>query len=239
MGRRPWEVVENRDDGASTRTLRVRPIGHDGFAFEPGQFAWLVTGASPWSSQAHPLSISSSSERGPDGSIEFSIKAVGDWSSVTVPAVPVGARVWVDGPFGAFTIDRRPAQGFVMIAGGSGIVPFRSMLLSMRDRGDRRHVVLIYAAHDESRAIFRDELAALGEAQGLDVVFVFEEPGPAWRGERGRISRDLLQRRLPPQFRRYGYFICGPAAMMDAVEPMLTGLGVPRGAIDTERFNVV
>jgi predicted ferric reductase len=47
MRRRPWEITDNRDEGASTRTLRVRPTGHDGFNFEPGQFAWLVTGATP------------------------------------------------------------------------------------------------------------------------------------------------------------------------------------------------
>jgi len=239
MRQRPWQVADNRLEGGSTRTVRVRPLGHDGFAFEPGQFAWLVTGASPWSAQQHPLSISSSAERVPDRALEFSIKALGDWSATTVPALTPGTRVWVDGPFGAFTIDRKGGQGFVLIAGGIGIAPFRSMLLTMRDRGDRRHVVLFYAAHDDTRTIFGSDLEMLREAVALDVVYVFEAPPPGWTGERGHLTVDILRRHLPAQFRRYGYFVCGPTPMMDAVEPMLLTLGVPPGAIDTERFTMV
>ena len=239
MQRRPWEVTENRDEGASTRTLRVRPVGHDGFEFEPGQFAWLITGSTPWSSQRHPLSISSSAERAENGAIEFSIKALGDWSLEVVPRLTPRAHVWVDGPFGAFTTDRKIGQGFVLIAGGIGIAPCRSMLLTMRDRGDRRHVVLFYAAHDETRIVFRNELEALRETLNLEVVHVFEQPRADWPGERGQITVDLLRRHLPRQFRQYGYFVCGPPPMMDAVEDTLVNLGVSRGFIDTERFHVV
>lgn len=236
---RPWTVVDNLDRGASTRTLRVRPAGHAGFAFEPGQFAWLITGASPFSSQQHPLSVASSAERPADGSIEFAIKALGDWSSVVVPGLAAGARVWVEGAFGAFTTEGRGGQGFVLIAGGIGIAPVRSMLLSMRDRGDRRHVVLLYAAHDETRAPFRQEIESLRAELNLDVVYVFESPPEAWTGERGVITSEVLRRHLPPHYRRYHYFVCGPPPMMDAVEALLIEAGVAPAAIDSERFQVV
>lgn len=239
MRRRPWEVVTNRDEGGGTRTLHVRPVGHQGFAFEPGQFAWLVTGTTPWSSQQHPLSISSSAEPSADHGVEFSIKGLGDWSSKTVPQLTAGTRVWVDGPFGAFTIDRKPAQGFVLIAGGIGIAPLRSMLVTMRDRGDRRHVLLFYAAHDETRVVFRQELEALRQSMALDIVYVLEQPSAGLPVERGVMTPDILRRHLPAQFRRYAFFICGPSPMMDAVETMLLTLGVSSGSIDTERFYTV
>jgi predicted ferric reductase len=239
LQRRPWEVTENRDEGANTRTLRVRPVDHDGFDFEPGQFAWMITGATPWSAQQHPLSISSSAERSREGAMEFSIKALGDWSSHVVPRLASGTRVWVDGPFGVFSIDRKYGQGFVFVAGGIGIAPFRSMLLTMRDRGDRRHVVLFYAAHDQTRIIFARELEALREKLNFDIVYVFEEPRADWPGERGQMTVDVLRRHLPSQYRRYGYFVCGPPPMMNTVEGMLVALGVSGAAIDTERFNVV
>jgi predicted ferric reductase len=236
---RPWEITDNRDEGANTRTLRVRPVDHDGFDFEPGQFAWMITGSTAWSAQQHPLSISSSAERARDGAVEFSIKALGDWSSHTVPRLASGTRVWIDGPFGVFTIDRKYGQGFVFVAGGIGIAPFRSMLLTMHDRGDRRHVVLFYAAHDQTRTIFAHELEALRGTLNLDIVYVFEAPDANWAGERGQVTVDVLRRHLPSQFRRYGYFVCGPPPMMTAVEGMLAALGVSSGSIDTERFNVV
>jgi predicted ferric reductase len=237
---RPWEVVTNRDVGGSTRLIHVRPTGHAGVRFEPGQFAWLITGRTPLWAEQHPLSIASSAENSPAEGIQLSIKALGDWSSTTVPDLAPGHRVWIDGPFGAFTTERKAAQGFVFIAGGIGIAPMRSMLLTMRDRNDRRHALLIQAAHDETRLLFRDELTELRQALNLDIVYVLEA---APRGdcpfEHGYVSRNLLEKHLPAQFRRYHYFVCGPPPMMDAVERALVSLGVPRRAIDSERFNVL
>jgi predicted ferric reductase len=237
--RRPWEVVSNRDEGGSTRTLRLAPVGHRGFAFEPGQFAWLITGRTPLWSQQHPISISSSAERSTDGGIEFSIKALGDWSAHDVPALAPGRRVWVDGPFGAFTPDRRPGQGLVLIAGGIGIAPMRSMLLTMRDRQDRRDVVLVHAAHDETRLLFQREMDDLRQVLNLRVTYVLEEPDNGWPGERGVITRDLLAAHLPRHYRRYQFFVCGPAPMMDSLGDILMELGVSPGSIQTERFTMV
>lgn len=235
---RPWVVVDNVDQGTDTRTLRVRPVGHPGFAFEPGQFAWLITGRSPFSRQQHPLSMSSSAERPVDGAIEFSVKALGDWSTGVIPHLPPGARVWVEGPFGAFSPEGKSGQGFVLIAGGIGISPMRSMLQTMRDRGDRRHVVLFYAGHD-AHLPYRADIESLRGAVDLDIVPVLEAPPAGWTGERGYLTMDVLRRHLPPQFRRYHYFVCGPPPMMNAVEAMLLGAGVAASSIDSEHFNLV
>lgn len=236
---RPWEVVRNDDAGAGTRTLAVRPRGHTGFDFDAGQFAWLVTGSSPFSRQQHPLSISSSAERAPGEPIEFAVKALGDWSGEVVPRLPRGARVWVDGAFGAFTSERKTAHGFVLIAGGIGITPMRSMLLTMRDRADQRPVILLYAARDESHLLFRHELENLRESLDLDIVLVLERPPTDWLGERGYLDREMLRRRLPADFQRYHYFVCGPRPLMDAAEAALVDAGVASRAIDSERFDVV
>ncbi len=237
--RRPWRVVANRDEGASTRTLRVRPEGHDGMAFQAGQFAWLLTGRSPMLAQQHPLSMSSSAEADDEHSVEFTIKALGDWSAHEVPALVPGTRVWVDGPFGAFTEGRHPAQGLVLVAGGIGISPMRSMLRTLRDRDDVRPVVLFYAANDASRTVFGDELTSLERSLNLTLVYVFEHPDREWGGERGRITEGMLRRHLPHHFKRFQYFVCGPGGMMDATERLLIGIGVPRRLINTERFDVV
>lgn len=239
LWRRPWEVVENHDAGGSTRLLRVRPVGHGGFDFEAGQFSWLVTGSSPlWSAQ-HPISMASTAERPRDAPIEFAIKALGDWSTHVVPRLAPGARLWVDGAFGAFTPEGLPAQGYVLIAGGIGISPMRSILLTLRDRDDVRPIVLFYAAHDWSRVSFRGELEALSRTLNLTIVFVFEKPGGDWEGECGFITADVLRRHLPRQHRRFAYFVCGPVPMMDAMEAALLELDVPADAIHSERFDMV
>ncbi len=239
LWRRPWTLVENRDVGGSTRLLRVRPVGHEGFAFEAGQFAWMITGTSPlWSAQ-HPISMASSAERPADGTIEFGIKALGDWSGSVVPSLTPGSRLWLDGAYGAFTPEGHPAQGYVLIAGGVGISPMRSILQTLRDREDVRPIVLFYAVHDWSRVAFRDEIDAFARTLSLSIVYVFERPGEDWTGERGFVDADLLRRHLPRQYRRFLYFVCGPIPMMDALEKTLVEIGVPAGAVQTERFDMV
>jgi ferredoxin-NADP reductase len=156
-----------------------------------------------------------------------------------VPEVAAGSTMYLNGPFGGFSLDREPGQGFVLVGGGIGITPLRSMLLTMRDRGDVRPAILFYGARDWSAVVYRDELERLQKQMNLKVVYVFEKPDAAWTGERGYITPDLLKRHLPAQFRRYQYFMCGPTPMMNAVEEHLAAVGVPRSRIHSERFDVV
>jgi ferredoxin-NADP reductase len=53
------------------------------------------------------------------------------------------------------------------------------------------------------------------------------------------VSAELLARHLPRGYRRFQYFICGPAPMMDAAETALVELGVPAERVHTERFDMV
>lgn len=237
--KRPWELVENRDEGASTRTLVLRAVGHEGLRFAPGQFVWLGTRREGLFAQEHPISIASSPELDGGRTLELAIKALGDWSSTTVPALERGARVRIDGPFGSFSPDALAAQRLVLVAGGIGVTPMRSILLAMRDRGDRRPVTLFYAAHRRARAMFAAELERLQDELELRVVFVFEAPEEGERCERGLLSTALLRRHLPSDLRFTRFFVCGPAPMMDAMERIACELGVPPDRVHTERFDMV
>ena len=239
LWRRPWEIVENRAENRDTHTLVLRPVGHAGFLFEPGQFAWLNTGGTPFHGDRHPISMSSAAGDEAGQEVAFTIKALGDWSGEVVPRLAPGRRVWVDGPHGDFTADREQGPGYVLIGGGSGICPLVSICATMARRGDVRPVILFYAASQRSRMAFEGQLAELAGRMNLRVVPVLEEPPAEWTGEQGYLTVDALRRHLPPQYRRFQYLVCGPEAMMDAVEPMLLQLGVPVDRIHTERFVMV
>jgi len=58
--RRPYDVVDVRPERGDAWTVVVRPRGHQGFRYHPGQFAWLTLRASPFAMREHPFSISSS-----------------------------------------------------------------------------------------------------------------------------------------------------------------------------------
>lgn len=239
---RPWEVVENRREHGQSHTLVLRPVGHEGFLFEPGQFAWIGFGRNPLSTVQHPISFSSNGDiPSHDGAIAFTIKELGDWSSSVVPRISPGTIGWVDGPHGVFTIDREEGAGYVLIGGGVGITPLFSMLQALETRGDVRPVFLFHAANDYDDLTFREELAAMAERMpSLTLVTVLLQAGEEWDGERGFVTADMLARYLPPTlYRRFQYFICGPGPLMDAMEKALPEIGVPADRIHTERFDMV
>jgi predicted ferric reductase len=237
--RRPWTVIHNIPELGHARTLVLHPTGHPGFAFEPGQFAWLTMGRTPFHFEQHPIAISSSAEISAGGDIAFTIKALGDWSREVVPAVKPGTRVWLDGPYGVFSVDREQGPGYVLIGGGIGITPLRSMCDTLAAREDVRPVVLFYGCRDYEGLTFREELDTLPAKMNLQVVYVLEQPSASWGGEKGVINADMLRRHLPKQYRRFQYFICGPAPLMDAMERILPEIGVPQTLVHTERFDMV
>jgi ferredoxin-NADP reductase len=81
-------------------------------------------------------------------------------------------------------------------------------------------------------------LAGLQERLDLKVVHVLERPHAGWVGEHGYVTEALLDRWLP-RGGRHGYFLCGPAPMMDEVERSLVRLHVPLADLHAERFDLV
>jgi predicted ferric reductase len=237
QSRNPWRVVGRQDAGGGVTTLELEPQGRALSNWKPGQFAWLSVGRSPFALKEHPFTISTAPERGPN--LSFSIKALGDDTAELVKT-PVGTQVHVDGPYGAFSIDRAAdAPGFVMIAGGVGITPILSNLHALQSRRDQRPVILIYANSDWEGAAFRDELAAMHHELNLTLIHVLDDPPEGWTGESGRVDADLLARHLPPETRHWPHMLCGPGPMLDAVRAALRDMGVPARHIDFEIFELV
>jgi predicted ferric reductase len=125
-----------------TATLVMEPEGHPGFRFSPGQFGWLTLWGSPFKITGHPFSFSSSAEA-PNSRVEMSIRNLGDFTSA-IPKVEAGQRIYLDGPYGAFTIGN-PADMHVLVAGGVGVTPMMSMIRTLADRRDPRPVILLEA----------------------------------------------------------------------------------------------
>jgi predicted ferric reductase len=170
--------------------------------------------------------------------LSFTIKELGDFTS-TIKDVSVGERVYLDGPYGSFSIDRHNARGYVFIAGGIGIAPVMCTLRTLADRSDSRPLTLVYATRTLENATFLEEISASKTRLNLDVIHVLEDPLEDWRGEKGYPTTDVLRRCLPVDSRGYHYFICGPDPMMDMVETALYKLGVPISKFHSERFNIV
>lgn len=237
LWRTPYRVAQVKAERGNSWTLVLEPMGHGGMHFEPGQFAWLRLGRSPFAIDDHPFSFSSSATH-PEAP-QLTIKSLGDFTR-TVRHVQPGTIAYLDGPYGAFSLDRHPhAAGFVMIAGGVGITPIMSMLRTAADRQDSRPYLLLFANKNWEGITFREELEQLTQRLHLQVVHILSQAPPDWQGETGFITPDLLARHLPENRRQLQYFLCGPPPMMAAVERTLLDSGVPLDFIEMERFNLV
>jgi predicted ferric reductase len=232
---RPWRLERVTAERGETTTLTLEPPPGVAFRFAPGQFGWFVFDRSPFSLTQHPFSFSSSAER---EEVEIAVKALGDFTS-QVSELAAGTTVHVDGPHGVFSIDDDEGPGFGLIAGGVGIAGLISMVRTMADRRDVRPVVLFYANGAWENVAFREELDQLKARLSLDVVHVLTRPPADWPGETGYVTAEVFARHLPPGYRRFQFFICGPEPMMDAAEAALVELGVPADRVHTERFDMV
>ena len=237
QARNPWRVVANTAQHGGVHTLELAPQGRGLHRWKPGQFAWLKVERSPYSLIEHPFTISNAPENGPN--IAFSIKPLGDHSSA-LAETPVGARAYVDGPYGAFSIDRlADAKGLVMIAGGVGITPIMANLHALEARNDPRPIILIYGNPSWDDVSFRDELAALRGKLDLTLIHVLDDPPEDWDGETGRIDGATLDRHLPEKTRDWPHLLCGPGPMIAALTADLRSMGVAGKHIDYEIFELV
>lgn len=237
MLKRPYRVEAVVPEHGDVWTLVLRPQGHAGMAFQPGQFAWITLDISPFRMREHPFSMSSSAEQ--SDRLAFSIKALGDFTN-TIQQVEAGTQAYLDGPYGVFTTDRyEDSAGFVLIGGGIGITPLFSMLITHADRGDDRPYLLIYASRSWDEITFREELETLKTRLDLTIVYVLRQPPDDWTGETGYVDKQLLERWIPKRRGTRNYFICAAPKMMEQVEAALHELDVPVTHVHMEHFNLV
>lgn len=128
----------------------MQPEGHPGLRFIRASLDGSPLWESPFKASGHPFVFSSSAAVS-DGRVEMTIRNQGDFTG-TIHTIPVGKRVYLDGPYGTFTIGDAPAP-HVLIAGGVGIAPMRDPSVgSLRTlpRKRRRNRTLITHATDNS-----------------------------------------------------------------------------------------
>jgi predicted ferric reductase len=198
----------------------------DRLTAQAGQyFLWRFLAGDGWW-RAHPFSLSAAPN---DRYLRLTVKASGDGTSV-IQRLHIGTPVFVEGPYGAFTIDQRTLPRVLLIAGGIGIAPLRALLEDMP--GPRGAITLIYRASRSEDIVFGDELDALMKSCGGKVHYLI--------GRRSELRRDPLDarhlHRNVPDIAQREIYVCGPEGMIETVQQSLRQLHVPTSQIHEERF---
>ncbi len=171
---------------------------------------------------SHPYSLSAM-PRPPF--LRVTVKALGDQSSA-VAHLPIGTRVFVEGPYGTFTRHARHTDRVTLIGAGVGITPLRALLEDL-PKGVRADVIVRASAEDD--LVHGEELATLAERRGGTYHAIV---GPR---ERVRFDARALAG-LVPDLATGDLYVCGPEGFTQSVLRSAAGLGVPRERIHYESF---
>jgi len=190
-------------------------------------FLWRFLTRDRWW-EAHPYSLSAM----PDGKhLRITVKALGD-GSAWLQRIRPGTKVLAEGPYGAFTGDKRTRRQVLLIAGGVGVTPIRALLEEFAGAGD--DIAVIYRASRRQDAVLANEMHQLARWCGARLHVVL---GPSTAvGQFGPMMGPRHVAAMVPDVRRRDVFVCGPPGMTDAVGRTLVRLGLPDSQLHSERF---
>ncbi|WP_245966340.1 ferredoxin reductase family protein [Sphaerisporangium album] len=199
----------------------------DELGAEPGQFfRWRFLAPGMWWS-ANPYSLSAPAN---PRFLRITVKAVGDHSRALARLRP-GVRVWAEGPYGALTAARRRGPRVLLIGGGVGISPLRTLFETLPGE-----VTLVYMARRDEELVLRDELDAIAAARGATVHYTVDDLTATTTGHTVPLTGRSL-RTLIPGLADHDVYLCGPEGMTAAARHALRRAGVPSRRVHLERFD--
>jgi NAD(P)H-flavin reductase len=216
-------VVERWQETSDVVTLLLHPVDHPVPPAVPGQFNMVTA----FGIGEAAISVSGST---PDGTVRHTVRAVGPVSTALASS-RVGEVVGVRGPFGTdWGIGDVGSADVVIIAGGIGLAPLRSVIIAMIDRarsGGGRIFVLV-GARTPDDVLFANEIPAW-QGAGAQIGVTVDAADAGWRGRVGVVTALIADAGFDPA--RSIAMICGPEIMMRFSIRSLLDRGVDPGKI--------
>ncbi len=198
------------------KTFVLRPI--EPFNFQTGQFIELTL---PGAGEA-PFTPSSD----PDvkDKIDVTIMNVGRVTSL-LHTLPKNTSLGLRGPYGkGYPLDKFAGKDILIVGGGVGLAPLRSLLFSLFNQIDRYNkVVLRYGARTSGDIVYRNSLPNWAKRKKVDIVTTVDVGDPTWKGNVGLVTTILKD--LPVDLAQAVSIVCGPPIMMKFTTLKLLDLG--------------
>ena len=162
--------------------------------------------------------------------------ADGEVSPYLTAELRPGDELELRGPVGGYFVwDAGDADSpLALVAGGSGIVPLRSILRHRQRSGAVVPARLLYSARSWPEVIYHDELGGYGDV-AVTYTLTRRQP-PGWAGRSGRVTPAMLAEVAWPAGQDPLAFVCGPTSFVEHAADGLVALGYPPHRVKTERF---
>ena len=149
-----------------------------------------------------------------------------------------GDQLELRGPIGGYFVWQSSLGGpLLLLAGGSGIVPFRAILRHHAASGSDARARLLYSARSFRDIIYQNELSRLASTDRVSVVYTLTRDWPDnWTGHRRRIDETILHDVAWPPSERPLVYVCGGTPFVERAADLLVGMGHEPERIKTERF---
>ncbi len=208
-------------------------------SFVPGQYMeWTLTHENPDArGNRRYFTIASSPT---EDALHLGIKFYPQGSSFKKTLASLDANIPIVGAqlSGEFTLPKNPAEKCVLIAGGIGITPFRSMIKYLIDTNQPRPITLFYANKMVSEIAYREIFDEARKRLGINTVYTLTDKNKIpkeWKGKVGRIDAHMIQEEVP-DYQERTYYLSGPHAMVTANATTLQEMGIPKSKIKTDYF---
>jgi ferredoxin-NADP reductase len=237
-GRLNWQLATVReliDETARAKSIVLELPGWPGH--RAGQHVDVRLTAEDGYQAQRSYSIGSAPD---DGHLRLTVERLedGEVSPYLVDELRAGDELELRGPIGGYFVWERSLGGpLFLVAGGSGVVPLRSMLRQQRASGSDVPVRLLYSARTLDDILYRDELARLATDDDMDIRLTLTRLSPdGWRGYQRRIDPEMLEQVGWSPEERPLVYVCGPSGFVETAASSFVALGHDPERIRTERF---
>ncbi|MDR3686080.1 MAG: FAD/NAD(P)-binding protein [Coriobacteriia bacterium] len=208
---RPWpaRITSITELTETEKLFEFRLIDEEvreAFEFDAGQFVEV----SIFGVGEAPISISSAPSK--QGFIELCVRRAGDVTSA-LHNKQCGDIVGLRGPFGrGFPFEEMKGHDVLLVAGGLGIAPLKSLINHIHDeRHDFGRVTILLGAKNPSEILFRKQFDMWKHREDFDLIMTVDQPDDSWDGEVGLVTK-LFDRLDVDATSTFGA-ICGPPVM--------------------------
>jgi len=199
------------------------------FHFTAGQYMLVDLG----NDLKHPLSLSNNPQE--TEYIEFTKRMTESAYCEQLKRLKKGDSISVKGAMGRFCLANDIDDTLVMIAGGIGITPIRSMLTSHEKQIEKASsVILIYGNLNQDDIAFKDELENL-KLPNYRIVHVLSDTSGMKNAYQGFIDANIISKEVPKANNAL-YMISGPPVMVEAIKKALSTLDIAADRIRTDIF---
>ena len=214
----PFVVAQRERETRDTWTLTLEPLQGDAPTVAPGQFMMVYV----FGIGEVPISVSGAAGR--PGPVVLTVRGVGAVTNA-ICASDAGTTLGLRGPFGTeWPIEAAAHGDVVVVAGGIGLAPLRSVVLrTISQRHLFGTVSLLYGARTPGDLLYAAQLEQWHRTIGVDVTV--DAGDEAWRGRVGVVPKLVAAAPFRPE--QTTAFVCGPEAMMRFTIEALLARGVP------------